>query len=117
MKNVFVLKVNDTNEDNGVGDKTVHLSAHSTKEEAERYLAAYCRGQWEDQGGHDGHLSLVDSQAIDVYFDFWGPELTWGVDELPVDPDPKEVDHSAEFAAGPEEGDAAADENEAPSNS
>lgn len=113
MTEVFLLTV----EDSDVG--LIHSSVHSSRERAQYYLAAYCRGQWEAQG-HGRPLSADDDRAIERYFEFWDEEMDWDIAPHQVDPDLTEVDHSPEFAsedmgeddcdllAPPEEGEALA---------
>lgn len=86
---VHVLRVKD-------GDYTISISTHTSRGSAMLYLAAMCRGWWEDQG-QDAPLPN-DLTAIDQYFEFWDGEQTWKISENELDPDPSTVDHSKEFA-------------------
>jgi len=90
---VFVLLVQD-------GGYIAEHSVHSSRDKAWTYLAAYCRGQWEDQG-HEGPLSRSDDEAIKQYFDYWDTEMTVEIDEAELDPSPAAVDQSPEFEALP----------------
>lgn len=95
---VYLLTVQDI--EVGGDGQLVHSSVHSTRERAMAYLAAYCRGDWEEQG-HEGPLGTDDKSAIDRYFGYWDSEMTCEVCEKDLDPNPTEVDHSPEFAALP----------------
>jgi hypothetical protein len=93
---VFVLTVKD--EEVGI----TLLNVFTSREKATQFLAAWCRGQWEQQG-HEGYISLTDEQSIERYFEYHNEDLSWGIGEEVVDASPSEVDHSAEFAAnGPD---------------
>lgn len=85
---VHVLRVDDSStSDNEAAVGVVHVSVHSSHAQAVKYLAAYCRWQWEQQG-EDSILSDKDDEAIAAYFDYWEGELSWTVDEREVDPAP-----------------------------
>jgi hypothetical protein len=94
VSKVYVLTVN--HDDKGT---TAHTSIHSSEKKAMVFLAAYCRGEWENQG-HEGHLSDDNERAVKQYFEYWDAEMSWDVEEGELDPDPADVEQSEEFAAG-----------------
>ena len=97
---VHVLVVKD---DSDTESYVVCIAVFTTYEKAMAYLAAYCRGHWE-QSGQDRPLTGDDTMVVDRYFSFYAGELTYDIFTCELDESLSVVDHTDEFAALAEEG-------------
>jgi hypothetical protein len=74
-------------------------SAHASRAGALRYLALYCRRQWQGQGG-GAPLPAGDGPAVAAYFAYWQPEEVYELTELLLDPQQDEADTFTTAPAG-----------------
>lgn len=82
-KTVWVLQVFDC-----VVSGTTHLAVHPDRDSALKDLAKWCRGSWADQWDASDpereELPEDDVGAVERYFGFWDPEITYDLSEEPL---------------------------------
>ncbi len=81
-RTMTMLLIND-------GSGNILCEIFDNKKKAIKYLAAWCRGRWEEQD-HDEALSAEDDLAVQQYFEFWDPEQKHEVDNKDLNPKPAE---------------------------
>jgi hypothetical protein len=79
MQTVYVAQINDENNPWDV------VLVGATKKVLNEVLAQWCRNGWDTEGDHDPEkLPSDDEEAIEMYFDFWFPEILYRINQEPV---------------------------------